>query len=308
MALDIGPGDAVFTTPFTFMASAEAIALVGATPIFVDIEERSFNIDPGKLRTAIAECKARGQFAAKAIIPVDIFGLPADYAAINALAEEEGLFVIEDAAQSFGATLDNRRAGALAQIACTSFFPAKPLGGYGDGGALFTSSADLDELFRSIRVHGQGQDRYEHVRLGVTGRLDAVQAAVLRIKLTIFEEEVAKRQWVADEYDRRMADAGIPLVTPLVTNGRTSAWAQYSVLAADDVARQAFRDRLSAAGIPTAVYYERPLHLQKAFASCGHHSGDMPVSEAISRRIFSLPMHPYLEAGTIEQIAGILRA
>lgn len=308
MALGVGPGDAVFTTPFTFMASAEAIALVGATPVFVDIAPLSFNIDAGKLEQAIATCLAEGRFDPKAIIPVDIFGLPADYPAINALAERHGLMVIEDAAQSFGATADNQRAGALAQIGCTSFFPAKPLGAYGDGGALFTFSPELDQLFRSIRVHGQGADRYEHDRLGLTGRLDAVQAAVLRVKLTILDDEIGARQRVADDYRRGIEAAGVPLVTPSVDEHVTSAWAQYSVLANSATERAAFRDRLSARGVPTAVYYERPLHLQKAFADCGYVAGDMPVSEEMSQRIFSLPMHPYLDSETVETIVQALRS
>lgn len=307
MAKGVGAGDAVFTTPFTFMASAEAIALAGATPVFVDIDAASFNMDPAKLQDAVGRCVASEALRPVGIIPVDLFGLPADYPAIDAIAKEHGLFVIEDAAQSFGARLDNRRAGALAEIACTSFFPAKPLGGYGDGGAIFVNDAELDAVLRSIRVHGQGSDRYEHVRLGITGRLDAVQAAILRVKLGVFEDELDKRQTVASEYDRRIADAEIALETPLVAANQLSAWAQYSVLAIDAAARQAMQARLAAAGVPTAIYYPKPLHLQAAFADLGYGPGDFPVSEDVGSRIFSLPMHPYLEAGTIATIVQAMR-
>jgi dTDP-4-amino-4,6-dideoxygalactose transaminase len=306
MALDIGPGDAVFTTPFTFFATAESIALVGATPVFVDIDPSSFNIDPAKLDAAIAglaDNPATAQLKARAIMPVDLFGLAADYEAIRPIAARHGLPVIEDAAQSFGATYRNRRAGALAEIACTSFFPAKPLGCYGDGGAMFTDDDDLAAKFRSIRVHGQGADRYEHVRIGVTARLDAIQAAVLLAKLDIFDEELAARQRVARSYESEIGRAGLDLIVPEVPEGSLSAWAQYSLLAADAASRDSFRERLSAAGIPTMVYYPKPLHLQTALAYLGHGQGDFPVSEEMSARIFSVPMHPYL---TDEQIAEIV--
>ncbi len=305
MAKGVGPGDAIFTTPFTFMASAEAIALVGATPVFVDIDPATFNMDPKALRRAAED--APDGLVPKGIIPVDLFGVPADYGAIGAFAREQDLFVIEDAAQSFGAGFGNRRAGALAEIGCTSFFPAKPLGCYGDGGALFTSDEGLDALFRSIRVHGQGSDRYEHVRLGLTGRLDAVQAAILLVKLEIFDDELAQRQRVADAYSRLIADSGIALVPPLVPEGSTSAWAQYSVLAASGEARRRFREKLAAAQIPTAVYYDKPLHLQRAFQWLGYRRGDFPVSEQVSERIFSLPMHPYLDDGQIAAIVDAMR-
>jgi len=309
MAKGVGPGDAVFTPPFTFMASAEAIALVGATPVFVDVDPATFNLSPTALRTAIEQFKDAGkELNPRGVIAVDLFGLPADYEAIDELARSHDLLVIEDAAQSFGARSGNRVAGALAEIGCTSFFPAKPLGCYGDGGAIFTDDDDLAELFRSIRVHGQGSDRYEHVRLGLTGRLDTVQAAVLIAKLKIFEDELAARQIVADTYSGAIRQAGLALVTPTITQGCVSSWAQYSVLADDSAAREDFRSRLSAKGFPTGVYYPRPLHLQPAFEYLGHRPGDFPVSEALAERVFSLPMHPYLSTAEVEEIVAAMAA
>ncbi|MFZ1367398.1 DegT/DnrJ/EryC1/StrS family aminotransferase, partial [Sphingorhabdus sp.] len=255
MAKGVGPGDAVFTVPFTFMASAEAIATVGATPVFVDVEAGSFNMDVAALERAIealakadasihplprlpeAELKA---LRPKGVIAVDLFGLTADYAAINTIAAANGLFVIEDAAQSFGASANNARAGSLAEIGCTSFFPAKPLGCYGDGGAIFVNDSELDTILRSIRVHGQGEDKYENVRMGITGRLDAVQAAVLQKKLDIFDDEMDNRQRVAACYAEALASEGIDVVAPAIPAHHISAWAQYTVTARDAVARTEF--------------------------------------------------------------------
>ena len=307
MAKGVGPGDAVFTVPFTFMASAEAIATVGATPVFVDIEEGSFNIDPALLEAAIA-AHDNSALTPKGIIAVDLFGLPADYAAINRIAAKHGLFVIEDAAQSFGASAENRRAGSLAEIGCTSFFPAKPLGCYGDGGAIFCDDAELDTLLRSIRVHGQGSDKYENVRMGITGRLDAIQAAVLNVKLDIFEDEIAARQRVAQRYDAAIAAAGIAVRTPPVPAGLVSAWAQYTLVAQSAEARAAFQAKLAEREVPTMIYYPKGLHEQLAFASLGHKRGDFPVTEAMADRVFSLPMHPYLSDDQIDQIVAALAA
>ena len=309
MAKGVGPGDAVFTPPFTFMASAEAIALVGATPVFVDVDPVTFNLSPTALRTAIEQFEEAGkELNPRGVIAVDLFGLPADYEAIDELARRHDLFVIEDAAQSFGARSGNRVAGALAEIGCTSFFPAKPLGCYGDGGAIFTDDDELAELFRSIRVHGQGSDRYEHIRLGLTGRLDTVQAAVLITKLKIFEDELAARQVVADTYSRAIRQAGLALVTPTITQGCVSSWAHYSVLADDSAGREDFRSRLRAKGFPTGVYYPRPLNLQSAFEYLGYGAGDFPISEALAERVFSLPMHPYLSTAAVEEIVAAMAA
>jgi len=322
MAKGIGPGDAVFTVPFTFMASAEAIATVGATPIFVDVDPVSFNMDPAALESAIAALKdgeAKNHplpripqdelrsLNPKAIIAVDLFGLTADYTAINGIAARNGLFVIEDAAQSFGASANNSKAGSLAEIGCTSFFPAKPLGCYGDGGAIFTNDPETDAVLRSIRVHGQGDDKYENVRLGITGRLDAVQAAVLDCKLDIFDDEMAARQRVASTYDATIAKAGVDLEAPVIPERHVSAWAQYTVKARDAEARSAFQKRLSDQSIPTMIYYPKALHLQKAFAYLGYAAGDFAVSEDLASRVFSLPMHPYLEETQIHAIVDALK-
>jgi len=322
MAKGVGPGDAVLTVPFTFMASAEAIATVGATPVFVDVDPVTFNLDTDALDRAIRAFEtgdrslhplprlSDDELAAltlKGIIGVDLFGLPADYRAVNALAADHGLFVIEDAAQSFGGSAHNRRAGALAEIACTSFFPAKPLGCYGDGGALFTDDAELAELFRSIRVHGQGADKYENVRMGITGRLDAIQAAILNVKLDVFEDEIAERQRVAETYSRLLAESGLDLVAPTIPDQHVSAWAQYSVLAKDADSRALYQRRLADKGVPTAIYYPKPLHLQKAFAPLGYEAGDFPTSEDLGTRIFSLPMHPYLQEADIDLIVGAMK-
>jgi dTDP-4-amino-4,6-dideoxygalactose transaminase len=308
-AKGIGPGDGVLTSPFTFMASAEAISLVGATPVFVDVHPDTFNIDPAALRKSLNECSApHPSLAPKAIIGVDLFGQAADYPALNAIAAEHGLFVIEDAAQSFGATQDGTRAGKLAEIGCTSFFPAKPLGCYGDGGALFTDDDDLAALFKSIRVHGQGLDRYEHVRIGLTSRLDTIQAAVLIAKLSLFDQELANRQKIAGWYDEAIRKAGLPLRTPSISAGNTSAWAQYTIVATDAEARKTFMARLVEAQVPTMIYYPKPLHLQKAFENLAHKPGDFPVSESLSQKVFSLPMHPYLERDQVEQIVAAIAA
>lgn len=291
LAKGVGPGDAILTTPFTFIATAEVIRLAGATPVFVDIDPRTFNLDPLALEKTLSAWESHPRTARlrpRGIIPVDLFGQPADYDRINRLARDHGLFVLEDAAQSFGATCQGRRAGSLAEVAATSFFPAKPLGCYGDGGAIFTDDDDLAEVLRSIRVHGQGAHRYDHVRLGLNGRFDSLQAAVLLAKLEIFDHEAAARQEVARRYSEGLKDfVEVPFVSP----DCTSIWAQYSVLSDR---REELQAKLQAAGIPTAVYYPKPLHRQPAFASLGYGPGDFPVSEAVSRRIFSLPMHPYL--------------
>ncbi|WP_041585097.1 DegT/DnrJ/EryC1/StrS family aminotransferase [Syntrophus aciditrophicus] len=318
MAYGVGPGDAVFTTPFTFIATAEVVALLGATPVFVDIDPRTFNIDPEKLKQAIQAVKqndprlhplpAASQSAAltpKGIIPVDLFGLPADYDRISAIAREHGLFVIEDAAQSFGAEYQGKKAGALADIACTSFFPAKPLGGYGDGGMCFTDDDTLADLMRSIRIHGQGSDRYNNVRVGINGRLDSLQAAILLAKFSLFPEETILRQQAAGRYSALLAQ-NESLVLPYVPDGYLSVWAQYSILARDNAHRAAIQAALQKEGIPTMVYYPKPLHVQDAFAFLGYRPDDLPVSDDCARRIFSLPMHPYLKEDDQKLIADAI--
>jgi len=306
MALNVGPGDAIFTSPFTFIATAEVICLLGATPIFVDIEPATFNIDPAKLDLAISALKSNdaNQYPLprtnnplsvnpRGVIGVDIFGLPADYDRINAIAHDHDLFVIEDAAQSFGAELNSKKACSFGNIACTSFFPAKPLGGYGDGGMCFTDDDHLANIMESVRVHGKGDHKYDNVRVGINGRLDSLQAAILLAKFDIFPDEIELRQQVANRYEALLG-ANPKLKVPTIPSGATSAWAQYSILAAGESQRTELQAKLKEAGIPTAIYYPQPLHLQTAFNSLGHKNGDFPVSEDCARRIFSLPMHPYL--------------
>ena len=303
MAYGVGPGDAIFTTPFTFIATAEVIQLLGATPVFVDIDPKTFNLDPEALAEAVGRLRQKpgtAHLKPKGVIPVDLFGQPADYDRIHTIAQGHGLFVLEDAAQSFGATYKGRRAGALAAAAATSFFPAKPLGGYGDGGAIFTDDDNLADVLRSIRVHGQGKDKYENVRIGLNGRLDTLQAAVLLAKLEIFDQEVVDRQRIAQQYSQALnASVEVPSVAP----DCTSVWAQYSVLSEH---RELLLKKLQEAQIPAAIYYPVPLHLQGAFAHLGYQAGDFPVSENASRRIFSLPMHPYLGQADQERIVQAL--
>jgi len=314
MAYNVGPGDAIFTTPFTFIATAEVIRLLGAVPVFVDIDPDTFNIDPQKLEEAVAAVMENdaslhplpavsGRLKAKGIIPVDLFGLPADYDAINAVAQKHGLFVIEDAAQSFGAEYKGRKACSLAEIACTSFFPAKPLGCYGDGGMCFTDDDALADLMNSVKIHGKGTHKYDNARIGINGRLDSLQAAILNAKFDIFPEEVDLRDRAALQYNQMIAESGCELVTPETPDNMRSVWAQYSLLARDEDHRAALQGKLKGEGIPSAIYYPKPLHMQTAFESLAYKAGDFPVSHDFSTRIFSLPMHPYLEKEDQEKIA-----
>ncbi len=294
MALGAGKGDGVFTTPFTFVATAEAICLAGATPVFSDIDPVGFNIDPGKLETAIKKVIKRNNIKPKAIIAVDLFGQPADYDKINKIAEKYGLFVIGDGAQSFGAKYKKKSACCAADIACTSFFPAKPLGCYGDGGAIFTNNDALAENLISIRVHGKGSHKYENVRIGINGRMDTIQAAILLEKLKIFPKEIELRQKAAKNYTKLISGISY-LKPPAIKDDVTSVWAQYSLLARDEEKRNELIKKLNRAGVPTAIYYPKPLHIQKAFKDLGYKKGDFSVSENAAKRIFSLPMHPYLK-------------
>jgi dTDP-4-amino-4,6-dideoxygalactose transaminase len=318
MAYGVGPGDAIFTTPFTFIATAEVIQLLGATPVFVDIDPKTFNLDSGVLTKAVAELKSTGssgyplpqnglvKLNPRGIIAVDLFGLPADYSAINRVARDAGLFVIEDAAQSFGATLNGLKACALGDIGCTSFFPAKPLGCYGDGGMCFTEDDQVAAAMDSIRVNGKGSDKYDNVRIGINGRMDTLQAAVLLSKFLVFPEEIELRQAVARRYNEMLGGLN-GLTVPQVPAGKTSVWAQYSLLADTGELRERLQKGLKDAGVPTAVYYPKPLHLQTAFRHLGYREGDFPYSEDASRRIFSMPMHPYLGVKDQERIADSIR-
>ena len=306
MAYQVGPGDAIFTSPFTFIATAEVISLLGATPVFVDIDPQTFNIDPVKLDLAVRAVKNNDPsihplpitnnplpITPKGIIPVDLFGLLADYPRIENIAKKEDVFVIEDAAQSFGAEIKGTRACAFGNIACTSFFPAKPLGCYGDGGMCFTDDDCLAEIMQSVRVHGKGHHKYDNVRIGVNGRLDTLQAGILLAKFDIFPEEISLRRQVAARYTELLSHYLSP-ITPYLPPDTKSAWAQYSILANNSAQRTGFQHKLKEAQIPTAIYYPKPLHLQSAFSYLGYKNGDFPVSEDCSDRIFSLPMHPYL--------------
>ncbi|MFZ5571249.1 MAG: DegT/DnrJ/EryC1/StrS family aminotransferase [Thermodesulfobacteriota bacterium] len=315
MALDVKPGDVVITSPFTFVATAEAICLAGAIPVFADIDPHTFNISPTEIERAIQAVMGKqpsvhalprilqdSEAVPKGIIAVDLFGLPADYDAIKAIAKKYGLFVIADAAQSFGADYKGKKACSAADISCTSFFPAKPLGAYGDAGAVFTADDGLAGKLHSIRIHGQGLDKYHNDRIGLNARLDTLQAAILLSKFHIFPDEILARQRVAGRYGRGLQ--GLPMVNcPEVPENYKSVWAQYSVRSGQ---RLAIRNRLADNGIPTAVYYQKPLHLQNAFSHLGYSPGDMPVSEAVSNDIFSLPMHPYLDDEQIDRICGII--
>jgi dTDP-4-amino-4,6-dideoxygalactose transaminase len=303
MAKGIGAGDAVIVPAFTFTATAEIVALAGAVPVFADVAAASFNLDPESCRAAIATARKCG-LAPKAIIAVDMFGQPADHRAIAAIAEAENLFVLDDAAQSFGATYHNRSIGTLAGATATSFFPAKPLGCYGDGGAVFTDDDELAAVMRSLRVHGEGRHRYESVRIGLNGRFDTIQAAVLIEKLKIFSDEIAARHRIARRYGEALAD----LVTvPHLAEGATSVWAQYTICLPAG-RRDGFAAALKAQGIPTAVYYPIPLNRQEAYRHFPVVEGGVPVCEQLAEEVISLPMHAYIDAPTQDRIIAAVRA
>ncbi len=304
MAEGIGPGDAVFLPAFTYTATAEVPLLLGAKPVFVDIDPRTFQIDPADLVRRIETVRAAGTLRPRALIGVDLFGQPADWPALNAIATREGLFTLDDCAQSFGATLRNQRLGTLADATAVSFFPTKPLGGYGDGGALFTESDERAALYRSLRSHGEGGTRYEVLRISINGRLDTMQAAVLLARLTVFDTALATRERIARAYDRHLA--GI-VETPARVPESTSVWAIYSVLLPSSEARALAQAALKEAGIGSNIYYPRPLHLQPAYRD-QHDGSPLPISEAIANRILALPMHPGLEEEDVARIAEVLRS
>ena len=303
MAMDVGRGDAVFCPSFTFCATGEAVALTGATPVFVDVDEATFNIDAASLTRGIATARKLG-LRPRAVIPVDLFGQSADHDAIGAVAEAEGLFVLDDAAQGFGASYKGRRLGTLGLATATSFFPAKPLGCYGDGGAIFTDDAKLADTLRSIRVHGQGSDKYDNVRLGLTGRLDTMQAAILIEKLKIFEDEIAARNQVAERYARGLGNV---VTIPRLASGCTSVWAQYTIRLPKGTDRDGFAAALKAQGIPTAIYYVKSMHQQTAYRDFPVAEGGLPACERLSDDVISLPMHAYLDEPTQERIIKAVR-
>ena len=297
MAWEIGPGDAVICPSFTFHATAEMVALLGATPVLADVQADTFNLDPESLQRAIATAKRLG-LKPRAVIPVDLFGLPADHDAIAAIAAEHGLAVLDDAAQAFGASYRGRKLGALATATTTSFFPAKPLGCYGDGGAVFTDDDALAARVKSLRVHGEGVDKYDPVRIGINGRLDTIQAAVLIEKLKIFPEEIVARDKIAARYSAALADVA---KVPRVGNESTSVWAQYTIRLAPG-RRDALAVALKAQGIPTAIYYAKPLHRQRAYSDCPVADGGAPVSDRLAEEVISLPMHAYLDPAVQDRI------
>jgi dTDP-4-amino-4,6-dideoxygalactose transaminase len=300
MAKGVGHGDAVFVPSFTFTATAEVAVLSGATPIFVDVHADTFNLDVASLARGILTARRMG-LKPRVVIPVDLFGQPADMDDINTLCAKEGVWVLADAAQSYGANYKNMRVGALAEVTATSFYPSKPLGAYGDGGAVFTDDEDLVHRMMQIRVHGQGKDRNENVSIGLTARLDTIQAAILLEKLEIFDDECAARQRIAQRYNKLLGDA---VITPTVRTDRSSVWAQYTI-------RSKMRDKivalLGAEKIPTSVFYPKPIHVQPAYRAFPQAEGGLPVTEALSREVVSLPMHPYLSEADQDRIVAAVR-
>jgi len=304
MAKGVGPGDAVLCPSFTFCATGEVVALLGATPVFVDVDEATFNMDVESLKRGIATARRLG-LKPVAVIAVDLFGQSADHDAIGTLAEAEGLFVLDDAAQSFGASYKGRRLGAFGLATATSFFPAKPLGCFGDGGAIFTDDATFAETLRSVRVHGQGSDKYDNIRIGLTARLDTMQAAILIEKLKIFEDEIAARNKVADHYARGLRDV---VAVPQVVAGCTSVWAQYTIRLPKGVNRDGFAAALRTRGVPTAVYYPKSMHQQTAYRDFPVADGGLPVCERLSADVISLPMHAYLDEPTQARVIEAVRS
>jgi dTDP-4-amino-4,6-dideoxygalactose transaminase len=304
MAKGVGPGDAVLVPAFTYAATAEAVAFLGATPVFADVDQATFNVTAETLGRALAAAKRAG-LRPKGAIPVDLFGLPADHAPILDFARAENLFALDDAAQGFGGTYQGKRLGTFGLATATSFFPAKPLGCYGDGGAVLTDDDTLAALLRSLRFHGEGTDRSEHVRIGMTGRLDTIQAAVLIEKLKIFADEIEARDRAAKYYSEALAKH---VTVPQVPADRTSVWAQYTIRLPKGK-RDGFAASLKADGIPTAIHYKRPMHRQPAYQRFPVADGGLPVSERLTEEVISLPMHAYLDAATQDRvIAAVTRA
>ncbi|MBU28455.1 MAG: aminotransferase DegT [Flavobacteriales bacterium] len=302
MAMKIGPGDAVITTPFTYIATAEVIALVGATPIFCDIYDTTFNINPERLQEAF-DLAISKNLKPKAIIPVDLFGLPARYRLIEKFAKKNKMIVIEDAAQGFGGKINDRRAGSFGDVAATSFFPAKPLGCYGDGGAIFTNNDELAQKMKSIRIHGSGKDKYQNDRIGINGRLDSIQAAVLLEKFEIFDKELNFRNKVANYYTQNINKM---FISPHIPDKYFSSWAQYSIILSRGLNREKIINKLKENEIPSMVYYKIPIHLQNGYAKYFNKECSLTVSEETSKRILSLPMHPYLSESDQDKVLNTL--
>lgn len=302
MAWGIGPGDAVFVPSFTFAATAEVVVLAGASPVFVDVDPDTYNISAESLEAAIAAVKAEGKLTPRAVIAVDLFGQPADYPEISKITQANEIKLVSDCAQGYGSKLGGKSSLEWADVLTVSFYPAKPLGGYGDGGAVLCKDDDLYATMKSVSVHGEGASRYEYARIGLNSRLDTLQAAVLLAKLSIFAEEIARRQKVADAYGAGFGEA---VKVPTIIQGAQSTWAQYTIEVDD---RDAFRARLNDAGVPTAIYYPIPLHLHEPYAVYPVAPGGLPVTEKIAHRVVSLPMHPYLDEEQIERIVAAVKS
>ncbi len=305
MALEVKDGDAIFVPDFTFFATGETPAFAGATPIFVDVEEDTFNMNPSSLEDAIIAIKKTGKLLPKAIIAVDLFGQPADYDKIEAIAKKYGLFLIEDAAQGFGGNICGKMACSFGDISCTSFFPAKPLGCYGDGGAIFTDNDEWAALIRSYQIHGKGENKYDNIRVGINSRLDTMQAAILLVKLQAFREyELEKVNHVAKTYTELLENL---VVTPAVKSGYYSSWAQYSILLQSQEQRNRLQAYLKENGVPSMIYYQKPMHLQNAFQEMDCTYVDLGVTEKICQRVLSLPIHPYMEEDEIKTVVGLIK-
>lgn len=304
MALQVRPGQAIFCPSFTFAATAEVMPCMGAAAFFVDVDPGTFNMDAASLVRSIEAAKEMGLEPA-GVIPVDLFGLPADYAEIEPIAQQHNLWIIADTAQGFGARYHNRMTGTIGTFATTSFFPAKPLGAYGDGGALFTDDDDLAALVRSLRVHGQGTDKYDNPRIGMNSRLDTLQATILSEKLTIFPDEITRRQRVADRYASGLSDL---VGVPVIPEGLTSVWAQYTIRLREGQDRTALQAGLREAGIPSVIYYAVPLHRQGAYQHFPKDPSGLPATEQLADEVLSLPMHPYLESADQERIISTIRS
>lgn len=304
MAWDIKAGDAVFVPDFTFFSTGEVVALQGATPIFVDVDKNTFNIDPQKLEIAIKAVLQKGELQPKAVIPVDLFGLPANYPEITGIARKYNLLVLEDSAQGFGGRIKGQKAGSFGDAATTSFFPAKPLGCYGDGGAIFTDNDQWAVLLNSLKVHGKGRDKYDNVRIGLNSRLDTIQAAVLNVKLSFFiEAELDAVNAIYSLYNQKLNDF---VKTPEIPNGYYSSFAQYTIRLDDLSEREMLKNTLSENQIPAMIYYAKPMHQQKAFGHQYFDESDYAVTNSLCETVLSLPMHPYLQEKDIEQICNII--
>lgn len=301
----VKPGDAVFVPDFTFFSSAEVVSAEGATPVFVDVDERTFNIDPAKLEEAIVKTKAEGKLSPRAIVSVDLFGFPADYPKIRAIADRHGLFILEDSAQGFGGAINGKRDCSFGDISTTSFFPAKPLGCYGDGGAIFTDNDEWAALADSLRVHGKGSFKYDNVRIGMNSRLDTIQAAILQVKLKAFAEyELEKVNDAAVLYTEMLKDV---VVAPIIPDGFYSSWAQYTIQLPTEEKRNELQAKLKELGIPTMVYYPKPMHAQTVYLPLGYTDAEFPISSRLCRTVLSLPMHPYLTKEEIKHVCEAIK-